>query len=380
MKVNLGITALNTHDWDRFEAQDWSRPPVVPDHYIWDRLVEMGDLAEPLGFDGIWVAEHFATPYCMTPNPLQVLSYFAARTERISMGTMVVVLPWWHPVQLAHEIAHLDILLKGRPLQLGFGRGVAHYEFEPIGLPMEQTRQRFVEGLDVLRLALTQERFSYDGEIFKIPETSIRPRPRSKDILDRAMGAFTTPESMEVIARRGLDPLMVGAKPLSATRADTARFNQIRQEVGLPPTHPKQLVFAYCTPKPDDRGPGYFQRYTLEAAQHYGLNDRSRFDGIKGYESYAARTSEETEGHRTDWLDNSLIGTPDVVLERAVAIQEAGGFDEIAVVFNFGGMDFEDSMRSLRLFAREVLPTLQQLPPPPYALPEEAELASVATG
>ena len=50
------------------------------------------------------------------------------------------------------------------------------------------------------------------------------------------------------------------------------------------------------------------------------------------------------------------------------------------MVFNFGGMDFEDSMRSLRLFAREVLPTLQQLPPPPYALPEEAELASAATG
>jgi Luciferase-like monooxygenase len=72
-----------------------------------------GDLAEPLGFDGIWLPEHCGTPYGMTPNPIQALSYFAGRTERVSLGTFVVVAPWWHPVRLAHQIAYLDILSNG---------------------------------------------------------------------------------------------------------------------------------------------------------------------------------------------------------------------------------------------------------------------------
>src|SRR4029077_18212189 len=140
---------------------------------------------------------HCGTPYGMTPNPLQVLAYFAGRTERVSFGTMVLVPPWCHPVRLAHQIAYLDILSKGRYETIGLGRGVSKSEFAAVGVPREESRDRFDETLDILKLAFSQERFSYEGKIFKIPEMSIRPAPRSRDLFSRIYGSSSNRDSLE---------------------------------------------------------------------------------------------------------------------------------------------------------------------------------------
>src|SRR5688572_25424717 len=101
MKCGVAVIATNSLDWERVLAQDWSRPPVESDHSHWDDAIRIGDLVEPLGFDSIWSSEHFATPYGMTPNALQHLAFWAGRTKRVDVGTLVVVLPWHHPVQVA---------------------------------------------------------------------------------------------------------------------------------------------------------------------------------------------------------------------------------------------------------------------------------------
>lgn len=141
---------MNSADWDRVLAEDWSRPPVVLDEVIVDATLELGDLVEPLGFDSIWCTEHFGTPYGMTPNALQFLAYWAGRlaywagrTERVDLGTMVIVLPWWHPVRVAHQIAMLDLLLKGRQVTIGVGRGLSPKEFGLLGIPQDEALQRF---------------------------------------------------------------------------------------------------------------------------------------------------------------------------------------------------------------------------------------------
>ena len=154
----------------------------------------------------------------MVPNTLQFLAYWATRTQRIDLGTLVVVLPWWNPVKLAHELAFLDLLMDGRRFHFGVGRGVSRDEYEAIGVPQGESRQRFVETLDILKLALSKERFSYEGEIFTVPETSIRPRWRTPDIMDNVLGAFTTPESMQVAASRGLSHDLVGNAVNQAAR------------------------------------------------------------------------------------------------------------------------------------------------------------------
>ena len=388
MRVNLGVFAHNSLDWERVQAGDYGQPPAIPDHVWVEAGLALGDLAEPLGFDGIWAPEHQGTPYGMTPNPLQTLTWFAGRTERVTFGTMVAVAPWWHPIRLAHQIAWLDIVSKGRYTTIGLGRGVARSEFEALGVPREESRQRFDETLDILKLAFSQERFSYEGEIFKIPETSIRPAPFSPDLFSRIYGSSATRESLEILARRGMVPLFVGNKPIEDAGKEVRLVNTFRKEEGLPPCQPKNVLFMYCTQTQADaaNADDWITQANVDVNLHYGFADASNFRGVKGYEAYAAREASatallhsavsgeapkpKTPGYHPS---NLMIGTPDEVFRRIQAAQQACSFSEITIVAHFGQMPPEEARRSVELFAKEVLPALHKMDAPLHAaaLPEE---------
>ena len=98
------------------------------DQEVYQHELSMADMAEPMGFESIWTAEHHFDNYTMCPNPLQFLTYMAARTERALLGTMVMVLPWHDPVRVAEEVAVLAHMSDGRAI-LGVGRGLGRIEF-----------------------------------------------------------------------------------------------------------------------------------------------------------------------------------------------------------------------------------------------------------
>lgn len=390
MRVNIGVFAHNAKDWERVSRGDYSRPPDTPDWEFVQRAFALADLAEPLGFDGIWAPEHQGTPYGMTPNPIQALTYFAGRTKRISFGTMVAVAPWWHPIRLAHQIAYLDIVSNGRFTTIGLGRGVAKSEFDAVGVPREESRQRFDETLEILKLAFTQERFSYRGQIFQIPEMSLRPAPKSRDLYSRIYGSSSTRESLEILSRRGMVPLFVGNKPIEEAGKEVLLVNTFRKQEGLPPCQPKNVLFMYCarTPLEAARADPWIVQANVDVNLHYGFADASNFKGVKGYEAYAAREATATAvlasavtgkdaaksakpkppGYHPS---NLLIGTPDEILERIVAAQKACSFSEITIVPQFGDMPYDEAERSTRLFADEVLPAIHKLEAPlhPAVLP-----------
>src|SRR2546430_8591561 len=118
-----------------------------------DETLALAQLVEPLGFDSIWATEHYGSAYSMQPNPLQYLAYWAGRTTRVDMGTAVIVAPWGNPVRLAHEIAMLAILFKGRRLHLGVGRGLAPPEHASLGHPVAQSHKYFYEPGPILPAA-----------------------------------------------------------------------------------------------------------------------------------------------------------------------------------------------------------------------------------
>ncbi len=383
MRVNLGVFAHNSEDWERFESRNFQHAPATPDFECVEAGLAIGDLAEPLGFDGIWAPEHQGTPYGMTPNPLQVLTYFAGRTQHVSLGTMVAVAPWWHPVRLAHQIAYLDILSNGRYTTIGLGRGVAKSEFDAVGVPREESRQRFDETLDILSLAFSQERFSYAGKIFKIPEMSLRPAPKSRDLFSRIHGSSATRDSLEILTRRGMVPLFVGNKPIEEAGKEVQFVNTIRQSVGLPPCQPKNVLFMYCTPTMEEakKAEEYIITANRDVALHYGFADSSNFVGVKGYEAYAAREAAATAVLATAaskgpdgkpkmpgyHASNLMIGTPDEVIKRIMAAQQACSFSEITIVSQFGTMPHDEALNSTKLFAREVLPVVHQMEAPLHA-------------
>lgn len=396
MKVNLGTGAQNSQDWERVLSGDFSSPPATPDWQCVEAALALGDLAEPLGFDGIWFPEHCGTPYGMTPNPIQALTYFAGRTERVGLGTFVVVAPWWHPIRLAHQIAYLDIVSGGRYNTIGIGRGVSKGEFEAVGVAREESRQRFNETLDILKLAFSGTRFSYDGEIFKVPEMSLRPGPKSDDLFSRIYSSSSTPESLEILSRRGMVPLFVGNKPIWDAGAEVQKVNTFRREEGLAPCQPKNVMFMYCTPNEADAAKSEEWIWTAnrDVTVHYGFADASNFKGVKGYEAYAAReasatavlasavTGDQKGGDQKGGApktpgyhaSNLLIGTPEEIFKRLTAAQEACSFSEVTIVPQFGTMPYEEAMKSTELFAKEVLPAVHKMDAPlhPAALPVEA--------
>src|SRR5262245_17031816 len=135
---------------------------------VYKEHLELGDLAEPLGFDSIFALEHHFTGYSMSPAPVQLLTYFAGRTKRVQLGTAVIVLPWHDPIRVAESIALLDVLCGGRCL-FGFGRGAASVEYAGMRIAMDQARGRFAEAAQIIVMALSQPEFEFKGEFYEIP-------------------------------------------------------------------------------------------------------------------------------------------------------------------------------------------------------------------
>src|SRR3954466_8095104 len=159
--MRFGVTFFmqNYEDWGRYDAKAYEQPAQTSDWQVYEDGLRLANLVEPLGFDSLWTVEHHFTPYTMVPNPLQFLTFMAGRTTRIDFGTMVIVLPWHDPVQVAEGAAMLDQFLGGRKLSLGFGRGAAKVEFDGLRIEMDSSRERFLEALEVVRKALGSKHF-----------------------------------------------------------------------------------------------------------------------------------------------------------------------------------------------------------------------------
>src|SRR5277367_2078371 len=134
--------------------------------------------AEKLGFEGIFIVEHHFTGFGQISASLNLLSYLAALTDRIRLGTAVVVLPWHNPVLVAEQAATLDLLSNGR-LDFGVGKGYRDYEFSGFCVPQDEATERFDEAMDIIRQAWSSDgkRFSYRGKWFSYDNIVVEPSP-----------------------------------------------------------------------------------------------------------------------------------------------------------------------------------------------------------
>jgi alkanesulfonate monooxygenase SsuD/methylene tetrahydromethanopterin reductase-like flavin-dependent oxidoreductase (luciferase family) len=155
------------------------------DREVYAGELRLADLAEPLGFQSVWGVEHHFTDYTMCPDVLQFLAYMAGRTERVQLGSMVVVLPWHDPMRVAEEVSMLDNMSGGR-LILGLGRGAGKVEFDGFRLSMDESRERFVESARMLLGGLETGTCEHAGAFVNQPK---RPSVRRRS--SRSVGAPT---------------------------------------------------------------------------------------------------------------------------------------------------------------------------------------------
>jgi alkanesulfonate monooxygenase SsuD/methylene tetrahydromethanopterin reductase-like flavin-dependent oxidoreductase (luciferase family) len=330
----------------------------------------LGDLAEPLGFDSLFALEHHFTGYAMSPSPTQLLSYFAGRTRRITLGTAVIVLPWHDPVRVAEEIALLDILTGGRCL-FGFGRGAASVEYAGFRVSMEEARPRFVEAAQIVMKALTHEVFDWQGEYYTIPTTSIRPRPISRPER-RFYASSVSPESAEIMAKLGFGVLVVMQNEWTKAAEDIDRYRQIASNVGHTPRPPIILMNVSVAESRNDaheRAVKYLGRKWDSIDSHYHFSD-GHLASVKGYEFYGkmAKTYSKMKevGYRQKatefYVKIQVSGTPDDCLQQLAELQRLTGLDHLVTELAFGDMPQEEAELNMRLFAERVMPVLQRDP------------------
>src|SRR5215813_6947922 len=176
-------------------------------------VVELTEAAETWGLDGVWLGEiHFNPTRSVQSVPLTLLSFLAARTRRVRLGTAVTVLPLAHPLRIAEEVATLDHLSQGR-LDFGIGRSGAASTYDVLGVPYGESQARFEEALAIIREAWKGEPFSYRGRFHRIENVVVTPRPYQVPHPPLRMAA-NSPETFPWVGRAGL-PLFVGVRDLS---------------------------------------------------------------------------------------------------------------------------------------------------------------------
>ena len=340
------------------------------DAEVFAEHMALGDLAEPLGFDSLWALEHHFTGYAMSPSPTQLLSYYAGRTKRVTLGTCVIVLPWHDPVRVAEQIALLDVMSGGRCI-FGFGRGAASVEYAGFRIPMEEARPRFVEAAQIVVKALTNDVFSWEGEHFQIPPTSIRPRPISHPER-RFYASSVSPESAEIMAKLGFGVLVVMQNEWPIAAADIDRYRELARSVGHTPRPPIILTKVACSESREEaqeRAVTYLSRKWDSIDKHYHFSD-GHLASVKGYEFYGKMTKTYSKmkdptfrEKATDfYVKIQVVGTPDECLQQLAELRRLTGLDHLVTEFGFGGMPHEQAEQSMRLFADRVVPVLQRDP------------------
>jgi alkanesulfonate monooxygenase SsuD/methylene tetrahydromethanopterin reductase-like flavin-dependent oxidoreductase (luciferase family) len=347
--------------------QSWGYADGVDDGQVVAEEIQLGELADELGFHALWPVEHHFDDYSFCPDNTLFLAHMAARTRRILLGTGAVILPWNDPLRVAEKLSLLDHVSGGRVL-FGMGRGLARVEYAGFGIPMDESRDRFDESARMVLAALETGVIEGHGPHFVQPRTPIRPAP-SRSFRGRTYCVAMSPDSVLAAADLGARMVMFSQQPWEAQAASVATYRERfvaahRRE----PDPPVVCDFVYCDAdagRAEDAAHKYIAGYLASVMEHYELQS-DHFKQAKGYESYGSAV----DMLRAIGLDKlcemylgvNVWGTPDQILEKLRARREVIGDHDLTCCFRYAGLPYEQAEASMRSFAAEVLPVVQAEP------------------
>ena len=316
-------------------------------------------LADELGFDTVWLAEHHFSHYGICPSLAVLAAAVARETRRARIGTAVVIAPFAHPIRIAEEWAMVDILSGGR-LEFGLGRGYQPKEFAGLGVSMERTRERFDESLELIRLAWTRDRVTFEGEFFTVRDVAVLPKPLQKPH-PPLWTAAVSPATYTLAARRGLrlltspafTPFDILRKNYDAYRAEwRAAHGAEGGEIIL--NKIIHVADSSRQAREDLREPiqWFFRTQADLIADPAGAPpDQYRF--YRRVRENLLTLSDEVA------LDQAaIVGDPDEVADKIRAHADALGVTYFMGAFSRGGLPHEKVAHSMRLFAEKVMPRL----------------------
>jgi alkanesulfonate monooxygenase SsuD/methylene tetrahydromethanopterin reductase-like flavin-dependent oxidoreductase (luciferase family) len=284
------------------------RSAGIEDSQGYESFIEYVMEADRLGFRQLFMVEHHFTGQGQVSASMTLLAYLASKTQKIRLGTAVVVLPWHNPVLVAEQAATLDLLSGGR-LDFGVGKGYRQAEFDGFCIPMAEATERFDEAMEIIRKAWTSAgRFSHHGKLWHYDNIVVEPEPLQRPHPPLWLAAGSQ-DSVRRAAREGYNLLL----------DQLAQVDQIIQRIAIFRSESERQ-----------------QAYETRKRVISNIGDLAR-------DKLADRVEEDTA---------PLLGTPDEVIARLKQL-EAGGATNILLV------DPNASVGNLRAFAREVMPSFR---------------------
>jgi alkanesulfonate monooxygenase SsuD/methylene tetrahydromethanopterin reductase-like flavin-dependent oxidoreductase (luciferase family) len=324
-------------------------------------------LADKLGLDEVWLGEHRFSRHGLLSGFFSFAGHVAARTTRLRIGTAVVVLPLHNPILVAEELAMLDVLSGGR-LEVGIGSGYQRQEFDGVGVDIEESRERFREATEVIRLAWTEERLTFHGKYTSVDDLWVVPKPLQEPHPPLYVAISTSPETVEWAASRNIQPILGGPTDIMGQAPQVLKlWREKMQASGHPHIHlqPPMAKGIYVAPTMEEalNDPVGLEDFSSRILRSVGSSGAAiglpmDKDGHlpKGYEAWAHR---QRDRERRDDPGHAglppLRGTPEVVIERLQQVQGAG-IEHIFGAFGFPGLPQWKVLRSIELFCQEVLP------------------------
>src|SRR6266545_4231414 len=304
-------------------------PDMRPSQETYDHALEQGVLADQLGFDYIVAAEHHFSSYGFLPCPLLLIPTLAERTKQIRFSTAVVVLPLRNPIQLAEEIAMLDIVTRGR-VEVGFGTGYQQYEFQRFGVNLAENRAMFEESLELITKLLSTENVCHQGRYWNLPETTTLPR---------GIKVITggTSSSMERVINNWY---------LFQDAVEAAKVNW-----------PQEFIInrgVYVSDTEAD-AKAMMPHAIWHTRTARGLSSNSLpVNAGRAMTELTAQVAQEDnpEFLYKDWF----FGTPEIVAEKIYRMTRYAGVTYLNCTFNLGQIPHQKIMRSMELFATKVMP------------------------
>jgi alkanesulfonate monooxygenase SsuD/methylene tetrahydromethanopterin reductase-like flavin-dependent oxidoreductase (luciferase family) len=307
------------------------------------------ELAEELGWECFMFNEHHFLGYGgLVANPAVLLAAAAARTRKIRLGPCIAILPLRHPLHSAEDYAMVDAISGGR-LEFGIGSGNTEMDYKVFGVTRENDRERLREALDIILKVWASEKAAHAGLFWKFDELSLYPRPIQQPH-PPIWVAGTSAEGLGWAGRQGYHIMTVGhPHPPEKVRVGVEAWRQGLVESGHD-LRDKHCQFHVRTHVDEDP----------VRAREIGMAAIKRYDEI----SRIGRRSLTAPPAEYDWdrmlaTGRNNYGNPDQCIQNIRNAAKHYYFDTLTTTFNFGGIPHGEILRSMRLFAKEVMPAFR---------------------
>jgi len=320
---------------------------------LYEQRLAMLEEADRAGFFCYHLAEHHGTPLGMAPSPHLFLTAAAQRTRRIRLGPLVSLLPLYHPIRLIEEVCMLDHMSRGR-LELGVGRGVSPYELALFNVAHDESRAIFEEALTILTSGLANGHVSFEGQYFSARNVSVPLRPFQRPY-PPLWYPTSSPDSVPWAARHGFHTIFGFVRnTLEETREQLAVYERLEAEHRADPDRLNGHVRAPLYGVMRHVYVAATDAQALHEARTAYLDFFHNFDYLWAQHGVARHGEADFESFVEE--QRILVGSPASVRGQLARLLAYTGGNYFAGAFAFGSLSGEQIMRSLHLFADEIMP------------------------